>query len=72
MVFFASFPSEKVQIEYFSGLTENNLRTIDDLRDLVIDAGHSIVYCKHPLIDGMHGFQNFRCGHPSFLLCQLV
>ena len=58
MAFFASFPSEKVQIEYFSGLTENNLHTIDDLRDLVID--------------GMRDPQNFRSGHPSFLLCQLV
>jgi hypothetical protein len=68
-----------VQVGHFSGLTKNNLRTINDLGDLVVYAGHSIVYNKylfadslHPLIDDMRSSQDFHSGHPSFLLGQFI
>lgn len=68
-----------VQVGRFSGLSENNLRTINDLGDLVVYAVHFIVYNKylfadspHPLIDNMSGSQDFRSGHPSFLLGQVI
>ena len=65
MICFISFPSERLKLDHFSCLIERDLRTINDLRDL-------IVYGTHPLIDSMCGPKDFRSGHPSFLLRQLV
>ena len=61
-----------VQTEHFSVLTETDLRTINDLGDLAIYSKHLLPDTLHPLIDGMRSPQDFRSGHPSFLLCQLV
>ena len=72
MVCFSSFPSERLKLDHFSCLIESDLRTVNDLRDLIADAGHSIVDGTHPLIDSMCGPKDFRSGHPSFLLRRLV
>ena len=52
------------------------MRTINDLRDLVI---HASIYSRHlflnfptPLIDGMRSPLDFRSGHLNLLVCQLV
>lgn len=62
-----------------SGLNKNNLRTINDRGDLVVYAGHFIVYNKylfadslHPFIDNMRDSQDFHSGHPSFFLGQFI
>jgi hypothetical protein len=52
---------------------------MNDLRDPVVDVGHSIIYGKHlfrdplyPLVYSMRSPQVFRSGHLPFLLCQPV
>jgi hypothetical protein len=54
-----------------SGLIDKNLRTINDLRNLVVDAGHSIVYSTRLFPGGVPGPLRFRSGHPSFVICQV-
>ena len=53
------------------GLTDKNLRTINDLRNLAVDAGHSIVYGARLFPGGVPGPLRFRSGHPSFVICQV-
>ena len=77
---FLCFLSIRVgKVERFSDLTRNDLRTINDLRYLVvdvgqsiIDAGYSIIYGKHlfpddphTLVDGMSDPQYFCSSHLS-------
>ena len=71
MTAFAPFPSEHY-VEYFLALTGNNLRTINYLRDLVINGEHLFLDYPHAFIGDMRGPQNFRDGHAGFLLCQFV
>jgi hypothetical protein len=59
---FASFPSEQSILSISQPVTENYLRTINDLCDLFLDY-------PHPFVDGTRGP---RSGHPSFLLRQFV
>ena len=52
---------------------------MNDLRNPVVDVGHSVVNGKHlfrdflySLVYSVRGPQVFRNGHPSFLMCKLV
>jgi hypothetical protein len=87
MTALASFPSRHIRVKNVLLVTDRRrLRTINDHRDLVvnasypiIDASHSIfdvVYLildsPHSIVDSMCGLQSLRSGHPSLLVCQLV
>jgi hypothetical protein len=65
MTCFVSLPSEQFNVKHISGSSEDNVHTTNDLGDLVVDVGHSIIY-------SMRRPQIFRNDHPSFLLYQLV
>ena len=74
---FSSFLSA-VQVKRFQSLTNMGLRTINNIRVLVVDADICSVYVRHlfrdsghRLIDGMRSSLSFSSSHLGFM-CQLV
>src|SRR5713101_6326802 len=71
------FPSRYIRVKHVLLLTnQKRLRTINDHRDLVVDAGHLIVDIEHLIldtsyfiIDGMRGLQNLCSYHPDLFIC---
>ena len=66
------------KLSSFQSLTNMGLRTINNIRVLVVDAGICSVYDRHlfrdsdhRLIDGMRSSLNFSSSHLGFM-CQLV
>ena len=59
--------------------TKNVLRTSNDLRDLVVNAGNPIVHDYHSLhnpphilVNSVRNLQDLCSRHPNFILSQLV
>ena len=45
---------------------------MNDLHNLVVDVGQSVIDASHPLVYSMRDPQVFRNGHPSLLMRKLV
>ena len=66
MTSLASLPSGCLKVIYLLARpSEDGLRTVNDLRDLVVDRPHIVP-------DTMRGLQNLRSSHPSLFMRQLV
>jgi hypothetical protein len=80
MTTLVSLPSRHINAKYILLLTDyKRLRTINDDRDVVVNAGHLIVNVEYLIpdtayfiIDSMRGFQNLCSYHPDLFICQFV
>ena len=80
MTTLVSFPSRYIGVKYILLLTDQKrLRTVNDHRDLVVDAGYLIVDVEylildtsHSTVDSMRGIQNLCSYHSDLFVRQLV